>query len=249
MAKLNGLFQFEGTLDGYTVVKTKNGSYLRRKGGLSKERIESDPNLGRVRENLKEFGMVAASSKLIRTAFNGLKGRIHFSSVGGRLSKLTAQIKQMDASSVRGERKVAVGIATAEGKSLLMGFSFNASVTLTAVMNNKFTTDEVTGAITIPGLVPAADLKAGVGANLAGFKAYWAKLDFELNKYEVSESSEVKLALDNMASNVSLVYAEPPAGEGINVMVLAITFYQTVNGVDYILQNGAHNVAQIVAVS
>ena len=70
MAKLSSLFKFEGTVGDITVVK--NTGVVKRKGGLSKERIASDPKLVRIRENNAEFAMLATASKTIRDAFGDL---------------------------------------------------------------------------------------------------------------------------------------------------------------------------------
>ncbi len=97
-------------------------------------------------------------------------------------------------------------------------------------------------------VAPAFDTLGGIGANSVGIKAYWAKIDFEMGKAVVSQTNQVKLALNTTVTDVALTYAAPPAGAGIDVFVLSIVFYQTVNGVDYLLQNGAHNAADIIAV-
>lgn len=246
MAKLSSLFKFEGTLDDFTVVK-KTG-VVKRKGGLSKERIATDPNLSRIRENNMEFGMLAASSKVVREAFKDLKQGIRVQYLTSRLSKVMTQIKNLDTTSDRGYRQVALGIQGAEGKNALKGFSFNGTKSLSALLQKPIELDTVTGKVTINGLAPSFDTLGGIGANMVGFKAYWAKIDFATGAYVVSQSNQVKLALDSTISNVELTHTTPPTGTGINVFVLSIVFYQTVNGADYLLQNGAHNAADIIEV-
>lgn len=246
MAKLSSLFKFEGTLDDFTVVK-KTG-VVKRKGGLSKERIATDPNLSRIRENNMEFGMLAASSKVVREAFKDLKQGIRVQYLTSRLSKVMTQIKNLDTTSDRGYRQVALGIQGAEGKNALKGFSFNGTKSLSAVLQKPIELDTITGKVTINGLAPSFDTLGGIGANMVGFKAYWAKIDFATGAYVVSQSNQVKLALDPTVSNVELTHTTPPTGTGINVFVLSIVFYQTVNSADYLLQNGAHNAADIIEV-
>ena len=246
MAKLSSLFKFEGTVDDITVVK--NTGVVKRKGGLSKERIASDPKLVRIRENNAEFGMLAAASKTVRDAFGELGQNIRVQYLTSRLSSVLTRIKNLDPTSARGYRTVAIGIASAEGKNHLNGFSFNATKSLSAVLQKPYTLDTATGAINIAGVAPAFDTLGGIGANSVGIKAYWAKIDFEMGKAVVSQTNQVKLALNTTVTDVALTYAAPPAGAGIDVFVLSIVFYQTVNGVDYLLQNGAHNAADIIAV-
>ncbi len=152
MAKLSSLFKFEGTVDDITVVK--NTGVVKRKGGLSKERIASDPKLVRVRENNAEFGMLAAASKTVRDAFGELGQNIRVQYLTSRLSSVLTRIKNLDPTSARGYRTVAIGIASAEGKNHLNGFSFNATKSLSAVLQKPYTLDTATGAINIAGGSP-----------------------------------------------------------------------------------------------
>lgn len=246
MAKLSSLFKFEGTVGDITVVK--NTGVVKRKGGLSKERIASDPKLVRIRENNAEFAMLASASKTIRDAFGELGQNIRVQYLTSRLSRVLTMIKNLDPISARGYRTVAIGMLGAEGKNHLKGFNFNASKSLNAILQKPYSLDTTTGEVNIMGIAPAFDTLGGAGANSVGIKAYWAKIDFETGKYEVSQTNQVRLALDTTITDVVLTHTTPPTGMGVDVFVLSIVFYQTVNGIDYLLQNGAHNAADIIAV-
>ena len=56
MARQSGLFNFEGTLDNVTFYKTADGLLVRKKGGVSKNRLLHDPAFIRARENGAEIG-------------------------------------------------------------------------------------------------------------------------------------------------------------------------------------------------
>jgi hypothetical protein len=49
-----------------TFYKTQDGNLIKRKGGVSKQRIDNDPRFARTRENGEEFGNAAMSGKLVR---------------------------------------------------------------------------------------------------------------------------------------------------------------------------------------
>ena len=68
MAKLRSLIKVEGTLDDLTFYKGKEGYLVRTKGGVSANRIKSDPAFARTRENGSEFGHCATSGKILRRA-------------------------------------------------------------------------------------------------------------------------------------------------------------------------------------
>lgn len=78
MAKQNGFLKVEGTLGDISFYKSKDRFLIRAKGGVSKERIMSDPAFKRTRENGTEFGMVAAANKLLRYLFKRLLQQNHF---------------------------------------------------------------------------------------------------------------------------------------------------------------------------
>jgi hypothetical protein len=66
MAKQKGIFKIEGTLDDITFYKSQDGYLVRQKGGVSAERIATDPSFQRTRENGAEF---SAAGKVLRSAF------------------------------------------------------------------------------------------------------------------------------------------------------------------------------------
>ena len=250
MAKIKNSAPFTAPLEGYSVVNNSDGSvYLRRRSRVSKERIAIDPSFKRLRENLQEFTTMAKATKLIRTTFGDLKDRIHFRTLNARLSSVVSKIKYLDNESMRGERKISSGIATDEGKALLNGFSFSELSTINSVMTKAYVLNEETKAVTITGLVTNENLNWTPGADVVGIKMRWANIDFDKNEFDVVESIEVKSPKSQVPLYISLAFANPPTGSGVNVVVMVITFYQSVNGVDYIFMNSSYNVAQIISVS
>lgn len=249
MAKLISLFKYSGTLDGITSVQPQDSKpYLKKKGGLTKERIKTDPKLNRIRENNKEFGMVAAASKAIRDPFKELRQSVRVQYLTARLTHYLTKIKDLDTTSERGYRSVHVGLESEAGKNVLLGFNFNAKKRLHAVLQRDFELDTETGSIIIPSLMPYLDLLGGIGANTVELKSYWAKIDFETGQSNLSKSNAVKLSVKSKPVDLLLTHDHAPQGKGVHVFVLSIVFYQTINNVDYMLQDGSHNVADIVAV-
>ena len=249
MAKLISLFKYSGTLDGITSVHPINSEpYLKKKGGLSKERIKTDPKLNRIRENNKEFGMMAAASKAIRDPFNELRHSVRVQYLTPRLTHYLTKIKNLDHTSARGNRSVQVGLESEVGKNILLGFNFNAKKTLQAVLQRSFELDINTGTITILSLMPALHLLGGMGATTVELQSYWAKIDFETGQSKLSKSNAVNLNVKSKPVDVFLMHDQALAGVGINIFVLSIVFYQTVNNVDYMLKDGSYNVADIVGV-
>lgn len=72
--------------------------------------IKNDPAYIRTRENNAEFGNSASAGKLLRDTIRPMSLNASDGRVTSRMTKIMTQIKNMDATSVRGERNVAEGV-------------------------------------------------------------------------------------------------------------------------------------------
>ena len=125
MARQNGILKITGKLDDLSFYKSKDGFLVRTKGGISKDRINNDPAFVRTRENGSEFGHAAITGKMLRVAVRNMLMNAKDARVTSRLTQLMGKIKNYDTASVRGERKVAIGLTDDDTKALLKGFNFN----------------------------------------------------------------------------------------------------------------------------
>lgn len=141
MTKLRSLIKLEGTLDGLTFYKSKDGYLVRTKGGVSKQRLATDPAFIRTRENGAEFGHCAKMGKVLRRAILGLLTDAKDARVVTRLMQTLSTVKNTDITSARGLRKVSVGLGTPEGKTRLKGFEFNTQAPLSTVLLADFNLD------------------------------------------------------------------------------------------------------------
>lgn len=248
MAKLGGILKIEGTLDNMTFYRTQDGHLVRTKGGVSKDRIQNDPAFERTRENGAEFGASASSGKLLRTSVRNLLMRAKDNRVASRLTQAMTKVKNLDATSPRGERKVSLGLATPEGKEVLKGFNFNNRAIMDSILFSPFSVDAATGEITLTNLNPANDIDFPSGATHVSLTSGFAKIDFDTGENAIELSSTVNLPIDNTTATQTLVPAGVPTGSGNDFMFLLIEFFQEVNGSQYILKNGAFNVLSIVEI-
>lgn len=65
-----------------------------------------------------EFGHTAKMSQLIRKSVSSLLAQAKDGRVSSRLAQTLSGVKNLDMDSVRGERKVAIGLQSDEGKRL-----------------------------------------------------------------------------------------------------------------------------------
>jgi hypothetical protein len=251
MAKFESIFEMEGTLQGMTFYKTKNGERLiRKKGGVSKQRIKSDPAFQRTRENGQEFGHAAQMGQLMRRSVSSLVSLAKDNRMSSRMVKALNDAKRFDTTSVRGQRKVWIGLSTPEGKRAMKGFDFNANSSLLSVLKGQPVVDLATGTVEIADFIPSVGISTPEGATHASMRVAVANVDFEMANYGVTYSPEFNFPVDALlASDVTLTPTAMPAGTGVTFYLLLIAFFQEFNGTQYSLRNNSHNVLHILEVA
>lgn len=248
MAKVKSLFNVEGTLGEVTFYKDQDGYKIRTKNGVSKERIMNDPAYARTRENLSEFGNAATSGKMLRRSIVSLMNDAKDNRVTSRLTQVMSKVKNEDLTSARGQRNVAIGILTPQGKTWLKGFNFNKRAILDSVLQTSYTLNPATGEVTIADLVPIQQLEIPEGATHVEFSSGFLNLDFITGDKDLQVSNLVNVPIDATISTVTLTPVAVPGGIGQNFYFLKVAFYQEVNAVQYPLNNGAFNALQILEV-
>lgn len=248
MGKQGGILKVQGTLGGLTFYKSGGQDLVRTKGGVSADRINSDPAFARTRENNSEFGEAATAGKTFRNAFRSQISLISDSSIVSRLTQAFRAVVDFDSASVRGMRKVSLGIVTVGGSAFISNFNINSNAGLGQVLFKSFAIDPTTKVLTITALNPGNDIASPQGATHVSFKLAVSRIDFETGNYLTVESPSVIRTLVSAPANVVLTPASVPAGAGILVVALSISFTQEVNALPYSLKNGAYNALAIVDV-
>jgi len=248
MGKLKSFIKLEGTLDGLTFYKSQDGYLVRTKGGISKSRLLKDPAFQRTRENFKQFGLNAKAGALLRESVGPMLAKAKDAKLSSRMLKKMNEIKNFDSTSVRGQRSVYLGLATVEGKQLLKGLDFNDRAHLQTVLNAQFSVDTANGVIEIPDFISQEQLAATESATHVSFRTAFVNLNFDTGLFNTKYSPVVMLPIDLSLSTVTLTPDAVPAGDGIQMHLLLIEFYQEMNGVQYPLLNGAHNVLNLVEI-
>lgn len=248
MARQQGLIKIKGTLDNVTFYKTKDGDLAKMKTSVDKDRIANDPAYARTRENGAEFGSSAKSGKLTRDSLRPIALNATDSRAVSRMTKLMTQIKNLDATSVRGSRNVGVAMALATAKAMLKGFDFNNNAILGSLLYKPWAVNTTTGVITIAGLTPVNDVVFPEGATHISFTGAYGNINYATGVVDVKLTNIVNLPINGTASTVTLTPTAVPAGTGAKVYLLKIEFFQQVNGVQYSLKNGAYNALKIVEV-
>ncbi len=248
MAQQKSILKLKGTIGGITFYKSKDGYLAREKGGVDASRIANDPGFARTRENGAEFANAASAGKLLRDAVRVLGQNASDGRVTSRLTQIMAQIKNMDEANARGERSAAEGMAKAEAKLLLKGFNFNVNAVLGAVLYKPYQLDTATGEISIAVLAPQNDISLPQGATHVIFRSGLASINFLTGESEITVSEPVRLAINGLVQALSVKPTEAPELDGTRFILLSIDFVQSVNNLDYSLNNNSYNVLAIVEV-
>ncbi|UOX34846.1 hypothetical protein LXD69_04880 [Flavobacterium sediminilitoris] len=248
MAKSNGILKIEGTIEDLTFYKKDGKNFVRRKGGVSRERILNDPSFIRTRENGAEFSHSASAGKLLRLALGGLVFKAKDSKLSSRMLQLMSKIKNLDTVSLRGQRKVSEGVSTAQGKQILKGFDFNANAPLNNVLFAPFVFESANGVISFTDFIPAEQLQFPQGATHFSMQSVVLHLDFETGESEIGYSNVVNLPISFTPNASVLTPASVPTGNGCQLFLMLISFYQELNGVQYSLKNEEFNVLSIIEV-
>ena len=250
MARQNGIIPIEGTLGNISFYRTKDGMMARTKTSVNKSRIQSDAAFQRTRENGKEFGEAGKTGKMLRDSIRALMLSAADGRVTSRLTKLMSQILKLDVASKRGDRTVAAGMKTQEGKAKLKGFNFNIQSMLGSVLFKPFTLNTSNGNVTIFDLTPVNDIVAPPGATHVAIKSAVAVINFAAGTSDASFSDPVGVLLDGTKQNINLTIPTFPTvvPDSITFHFLKMEFYQEVNGVQYMLNNGTYNCLEITEV-
>ncbi len=247
MAKSNGVLKIEGTVEDLTFYKLNGKNFVRRKGGISKERIDTEANFVRTRENNSEFKHSAAAGMELRTALGSMVFKAKDSKLSSRMLKLFSVIKNLDTTSARGSRQVSIGLTTAAGKAALIGFDFNLHAPLNSVLHAPYDLDTATGKISFTDLLPAEQFHYPQGATHVSIQSAVLGIDFATGVSDVAYSNTENLALNLTMSSPTLTPTSFPAGT-LHLFMMMVSFYQEVNGVQYSLKNEENNVLNIIDV-
>jgi len=248
MAKQSGIIKLEGTIGDISFYKTQDGHLAREKGGVTADRIKSDPSFQRTRENGSEFGRAGAAGKLLRNAFRQLVQPVADGRMVSRLTKEMLAVVKSDEDNFRGERNVQNG-----NVRLLKGFEFNINglFSTTFYAPYEVTMDSATGAmkVAVPSFVPKNSVMAPAGATHFMLVSAGAMIDFKNGAFTVVTSKSIGIEIDQMpTAAINLLNQLVPNTQQRMFLVLGIEFYQEVNGFNYPIINGGFTSLALVGV-
>ena len=159
-----------------------------------------------------------------------------------------SQIKNADATSLRGERKVHIGLTSALGKQALKGFEFNDNANIANVLLTDFTLDTATGEIEILDFSPMLHVFKPEGATHLSLTAGFLNLDFSTEVKDLKTSPAFNMAIDATVATVTLTPKATASGLGTSLFFLKIAFFPQVNRIQYPFKTVTFNALQLIKV-
>lgn len=258
MAQQKGHVKYVGTIGDIRHFKIKGtkGYFAGMIGGPSAEQIATDPAFKRTRENMNEFAGSATAGKSLRAGIAGLIKTNGDSQVAGRITAIMKKINLEDGSEVRGQRAVLVS----QVPNYLAGFEFNKFASFGGVFKGPYTltpdTSRLSSTLEVAPLNPLDRMNIPAGAThyrllnvltvLSDF-AYngttrnYEPVDSTINELtNVAESPYTPVnAITPNLSLVSTLPGTPTLSANVSVVnIIAVEFYQEVNGSYYQFSQG-----------
>ncbi|AWI26282.1 hypothetical protein [Flavobacterium pallidum] len=230
MAKQQGIIKLSGTLGGLNFYYRKGKPVVRvAGGGFDGKKIKNSPKMVRVRENATEFGNCSKAKKALRIALNPFLGVHKDPTLHGRMMKLLQEIKTHDGISVRGQRKVGIGMQTAAGKKLLRGFVFSPKYSLEQLLGAPGCFDADTFAYTVDDF-STNRVRFSVGTTHMEVLYGVLRFDFETLTHTIALCPPLLIAQDSVDMPLHFTVDALPGGEGMLIGVGCVRFLQEVNG-------------------
>ncbi len=248
MGRQDGVIPVIGQVGGLSFFKSKLGYQVRKKGGVSADRIKNDPAFQRTRENGNEFARAGRATRLLRSAFRSLILKNADSLMYSRLTREMMKVVQADTVNTRGARTV-----LDPNTKMLEGFEFNDYAKLGNTLFVSFTAaiDRLNGAlsVTVPQFVPQDMVTAPVGATHARLMAAGAEVNFTDGQFGMSSGLSDLFRLNEQAQpEVTLTLTLPTNSAQPLFLAFGIAFFQEVNKTHYPLKNGAYNALALIKI-
>jgi hypothetical protein len=226
MAKVVAPFLITGTLDDINFVVTADGNnYARAKGktGVTSTEFKNNPIYDRIRNQGQEFGHCSKKSVLFRQLAVRFNKLAKDGSVAGRANKLLFEILQEDNTQPQGQRTLAEGLKTTDGKEFLLFFESNKLRPLEKVLKIKQHHSPENQTVTLTDFITKEHLdwpEEATHVHLASATANW---DYENDSFDTCYSDEIILNKESEKQTITLATTKP-IGNHLHLTFLFIGF-------------------------
>jgi hypothetical protein len=214
MATVVAPFLIKGTLDEINFVVTADGNnYARAKGktGVTSTEFKNNPIFDRIRNQGQEFGHCSKKSVLFRQLAVRFNKLAKDGSVAGRANKLLFEILQEDATQPQGQRTLAEGLKTSDGKECLLFFESNKLRPLDKVLKIKESCNRYNQTVTLTDFLAKEHLDWPEEATHVHFASATANWDYENDNFDTCYSDEIIVGKESAKQTLTLSSGRPIA--------------------------------------
>ena len=244
-----GALKLRGSHGDFTFTETTDGfKWKKKRIAVTMDRINSDPDLAKVKANITEFSRAGKGVKLLREIF---KGELKFAKdrrLTSRMQTRMLQVVKSDPVNDRGERLITEGNLSILERLELNG---NAELIRSLPVEMAKSYDRPSGKIEIscPSFVPAVTLVRAPNVTHFMLICAAAEVDFENGTYRYVHAETVYIPVDNATiPPVVLNTALAPASALPVFVVAGIRYAEIVNGFTHPESNGEFNALSLVLV-
>jgi len=236
--QISPVVKLKGTIDQLSFYKSQDGFMARQKGGVSGDRLKSDPKFDQTRRAMSEFSIAGKAGKALRSTLNNELGKAADNRVASRLTRALVAVLKTDTVSDFGFRKVENGDLTT-----LTGFEFNTQVPFSAAIKVPFApnVDRATGQVSInlASHLPKRDIGAPDNATHYSFFAAAVAMDFATGEASVARQSVAALPWNTTPTTASNISLALPAESPFPVLILlGVEFSTLINNKQYPVSKG-----------
>lgn len=231
MTKQQSIITLRGSIDNLNFYK-KNGEFrVRRKPSIDKQRILTDPQFARTRENMAQLGLVSGDLKLFSNAISNFKSKTGARFRANQLSALFFRVTRYDDVSERGDKKVAVGIKNEEAINLFRGLAL-ANHSMSQNLSLVYTIDRATCKVTSEEFIPSKQMVYPVSATHFEIQLAVVAIDFANKTHKISHADPIAAQIDDTPLTLSFQpdTMPDPGGDPSYFVMMSLSYFQQDNG-------------------
>lgn len=235
MARQHGIIRFEGKLEGFSFYRTKDGYIVRKSGGFKSDRLKNDACYAPCRKTAADFGACSKASKILKEALGDFLPPGNGKDMHLKRKELFTEIQKLDTAHPVGHRHPAHVIHTTEAKALIKGFDLVPGHTFARFLTGHRLS--VDGSVGFDSKLTTLILPKA--ATHACVQSAWVRVDLYNDVHDTRCSPPVFVRNSTELKNIVLEPGGVPEGDGVDLYLLKVCFFEEVNGEMYEVRGSA----------
>ena len=239
MAKQKGNLKFVGTIGELTCYQDENGEYIvkkRRKKSGKRKKAKSG-----VKAQRTQFGTASQYSSLLYKSIACFRQNSCDRNMIGRINLLFFQLLNLDEDHQKGKRRIASALKHPESIELIRRFKFRKNYSFNSILQTCIYKHEETNQIRLTNIIPNVTFKSPRYATHVVLKCATLWIDFEKFTYDIHESKEVDLLLNDTQLDLFFPLNIDKNKDGHVFHLLKVNYYKEEKGKRDTLLNESFN--------